>query len=166
MIPMLIRTATIPIGMLLLIAGPTGARAQSTTSDQLDRPRKVCDVLDDLDKLNGKTISIVGYLEGSTSYGLVLTEDPSMKPCEGGGLRWFRWPGALGISIVPTAPGGLVRLLDKSGRASGERVKVKATVFAKMWRYRFCIGNSCISNGYDGLAGGLKLSEIAATREQ
>jgi hypothetical protein len=51
--------------------------------------------------------------------------------------------------------------------AFGAKVKVKATIKAKTWRYIFCIRGHCISNGYQGqFAGGLQLLEIAALPEQ
>ena len=127
----------------------------------MPQPLRVCEVLHDLDRLNGRTVSIVGYLDGGTLHGLFLRDDDWLKPCAEGSLYWFRWPGALGISLVPTVPAGLLGLLDGSGMASGAKVKVKATIKTKLWGYIFCIRGSCISNGYAGrFAGGLQLLEI------
>ena len=65
------QTAVHSIGILLFIGALTEARAQNTHSDQIHRPLKVCDVLNDLDTLNEETISIVGYLDGGYAAWLV-----------------------------------------------------------------------------------------------
>jgi hypothetical protein len=91
MMPKPSQTTVHSIGILLFIGALTGAGAQNTHSDQIHRQLKVCDVLDDLDKLNGKTISIVGYLE-VVSWRVWLWRMI---------LRWSRageaaWPGFVG----------------------------------------------------------------------
>lgn len=132
-----------------------------------NRSLSVCEVLDGLDALNGKTISIIGYLDGSTLEGLILTNGHTLRPCTRRGLPWFRWPSALAISLIPTVPLAMRDLLNSKGFASGARVKVKAKVEAKSWRYIFCVnGSECISNGYIGrFSGSLKLLEISALPE-
>ena len=111
----------------------------------------VCDILRDLDAVNGKAVTIIGHLGGGAQHGYSLSEKGSLAACPSSGAAWFRWPGALTIDLVGARlPANFAELLDTRGTVS-RRVRVEAVVEAKSWRWRFCPKERlCLSNGYGG----------------
>jgi hypothetical protein len=121
----------------------------------------VCDILRDLDAVNGKAVTIIGHLGGGFQHGYFLSENGSLAACPSSGAAWFRWPGALAISGA--LPDSFAKLVDSRGMGS-RRVRVEAVVEAKSWRWRFCpAGSLCLSNGYPGqFAARIRLTSVRA----
>jgi hypothetical protein len=147
----------------LALVGAALHAQQSRASNPPSVPKAftVCDILRELDAVNGRAVTIVGHLGGGAQHGYFLSENGSLAACPSSGAAWFRWPGALAISGA--LPDSFAKLVDSRGMGS-RRVRVEAVVEAKSWRWRFCpAGSLCLSNGYPGqCAARIRLTSVRA----
>jgi hypothetical protein len=136
-----------------------------------DQPRlSVCEVLDRSRSLNGRTVVIRAFLNGSPNHGYSLfpTTDATTAPCPGWPQRFFTAPSVLALSTRDRSNPVFSALSRKqaTGDFSSIEVDVVGTVRRKWltWIFRMA-GGGYAGNGFGESGGKAVLIEVETLKE-
>jgi hypothetical protein len=126
-----------------------------------ETPMTVCQVIDNSWSLNGKTVTVRGFLNGSPHHGYMLfAVSRSTKPCAGWNEEYFTTPSVIALGEARTSHSALEPVLDemrrryRRGDFSPMYVEVVGTVSRKWLIFIFRkSGGGYVGNGF-GQSGG------------